>query len=70
MRNEGTIVNNETVALTGNAAQSANAQTIKSLGLTGTGAVVVGELDEYYIVTTVDATYTNNGVKLLVSTPI
>lgn len=64
-KNNGTIVNNGTVILSGAAAENADAQTVKSLKLTGdTGKVVLGDVDRDGNVT-VRETYTNGGVKQL-----
>ncbi len=64
--NRGTLINNGTVLLTEKAAEGNVSQTIKSLGLTGTGTVVVGEWDlDNSQMTNVQGTYFNSGVKLL-----
>ena len=61
--NQGSIVNNGIVTLTGAAAQNATAQTVKDLHLTGSGKVVVEEVDENGH--TVTVIYSNDGVKQL-----
>ena len=63
LHNQGSIVNNGIVTLTGAAAQNATAQTVKDLHLTGSGKVVVEEVDENGH--TVTVIYSNDGVKQL-----
>ncbi|NBI84318.1 hypothetical protein D3Z48_20115, partial [Clostridiaceae bacterium] len=69
--NQGSIVNNGIVTLTGAAAQNATAQTVKDLHFTGSGKVVVAEVDENGDPVRdengdpVTVTYTNDGVKQL-----
>ena len=61
--NQGSIVNNGIVTLMGAAAQNATAQTVKDLHFTGSGKVVVAEVDENGH--TVTVIYSNDGVKQL-----
>ncbi len=63
LHNQGSIVNNGIVTLTGAAAQNATAQTVKDLHFTGSGKVVVEEVDENG--DTVTVIYSNDGVKQL-----
>lgn len=62
LTNKGTIVNNGTVTLKGTAAANANAETVKGLGLTGSGTV---QVQKEVSGSPVTESYTNSGLKLL-----